>query len=349
MKSTSVLLGCLTLFLILLGCSSEEQQAAAEVAPQKLIRVQTLHAAFSDLQEEFTLPGSLEAWQDLLQAAEVAGPVEWVGPDEGDKVRPGEELVRIDSLALQAARDSALSNFQLCKKTLERQKRLVEEQLVSTQEYEVASSALEMASASLRSAEIMLAKGSLKATLDGLLEERYVEAGEYVKVGAPLVRVVQIDQLKVNVDVPEKDVQFLHKGDRIKVVSAEISGLEHLAIQAEITHIAYVADPVTRTYRVRLKVDNRGGGLRPGMILRAHFVRRSFDNVLTVPLYAVVDREGEKYLFVKDGAFVRRQAVRLDGVVGGAVMVAAGLSEGAEVVIKGQQLLNDGDQVEVEE
>ena len=349
MKRTSLLLGCLALLLTLSGCSSEEKQVAAEAAPQKLIRVQTLRVAFSDQQEEFTLPGSLEAWLDLLQAAEVAGAVEWVGPDEGDQVSRGEELVRIDSLALQANCDSAKSNHQLCKKTLERQKRLVDEQLVSTQEYDAASSALEMAAATLRTAEIMLAKGSLKATLDGLLEERYVEAGEYVKVGAPLVRVVQIDQLKINVDVPEKDVQFLHKGDRIKVVSSEISGIEHSALQAEITHIAYVADPVTRTYRVRLKVDNSGGKLRPGMIVRAHFVRRSLKNVLAVPLYAVVERDGEQYLLIKAGSSVRLQAVRLDGTVGGVVIVAAGLSEGEEVVIKGQQLLNDGDQVQVEE
>jgi membrane fusion protein (multidrug efflux system) len=337
------------LLVALLGCGADEEPVAAEVAPQKLIRVQTLKVAPGDLQEEFTLPGSLEAWQDLLLAAEVAGPVDWVGPEEGDRISRGEELVRIDSLTLRANRDSARSDYNLRQKTLARMERLVEEQLVSTQELDSAASTLDMSAAALRSAEVMLDKGSLTSPLDGLLEERFVDPGEYIKVGAPLIRVVRIDRLKINVDVPEKDIHFLKKGASIRVVGAEINGLERSAIQGEITHIAYVADPVTRTYRVRLKIDNRKGNLRPGMIVRAYFVRRSLENVLAVPLYAVVERDGEKYIFIKEGASVRRQAVRLDGTVAGEVVVAAGLKEGEEVVIKGQQLLNDGDLVELEE
>ena len=336
----------LSLFLVLVcivsGCSKDETQATAEVAPPKVIQVENLKVEPRDLVEEFTLPGSLEAWNDLILAAEIAGPVERVGAEEGERVTAGEELVRIDTLTLQTNHASARADFELRQKTERRLKQLVKEQLVSTQEYENASGALDISRASLRSAEVMLAKGTLKSSIDGLLEERYVDPGEYVGLGDPLVRIVQVDRLKVNVDVPEKDIQYLQKGVNVTIDSSEISGWGYGSLKGKITHIGYVADPLTRTYRVRIEIENRNAALRPGMIVRTRFARRQLDQVLVVPLYAVVDRDGQKYLFIQNGDNARQQKVLLGAILNGEVVIREGLHAGEEVVVKGQQLLLDG-------
>ena len=315
---------------------------AAEVPPIKVTRVETLRVEPRDLIEEFTLPGSLEAWNDLTLSAEISGPIEGVEAEEGDRLIAGEELVRINTQTLQTSYASTRAEFELRQKTERRLKQLIEEQLVSNQEYENAAGALDIAAASLRATEVMLAKGILKSPIDGLLEERFVDPGEYVGVGDPLVRIVQVDRLKVNVDVPEKDIQFLHKGASVSIDSSVINGWGYGTLQGKITHIGYVADPLTRTYRVLIEIANSNEALRPGMIVRTRFTRRQLNQVLVVPLYAVVDRDGQKYLFIQNSKKARQQQVLLGAILSGEVVVREGLQAGDEVVIKGQQLLMDG-------
>ncbi len=332
----------LALVFLLPGCSKQEKEVVAEEAPAKVTRVETLKVAPRDLIEEFTLPGSLEAWKDLTLSAEVAGPIERIGAEEGATVTAGQTLVQIDTLTLQANRESARSVFDLRQKNERRLKQLIDEQLVSTQDYENAVSALDIAAATLRLADIMLAKGTLKTPINGLLEERYIEAGEYVGVGDPLVRVVQIDRLKVIVDVPEKDIQYLHKGAGVTIDSSELSGWGSDSLHGKIANIGYVAAPLTRTYRVQLEIENRNRKLRPGMIVRTRFVRRRLEQVLLIPLYAVVERDEQKYVFVRHSENVHQQKVVLGATLNGEVVVHEGLSAGDEIVIKGQQLLIDG-------
>lgn len=338
------------LLLTLVGCSQQaDTPAVAADDPARGTRVETLTAIYQDLREEFTLPGSLEAWQDLLLAAEMSGPVEWVGFQEGAEVNKGELLVKIDPLSLQANLNSSAAEYELRRKSLARQQELVAEKLVSEQDIDNAVSALAVATAALRNAEIMLDRARLKAPLAGLIEERLVEPGEYVKTGDPLLRLVQIDQLKVNVDVPGKDVLFLHPGDRVDVLVAQPGVALPSSVQGTLTHVSSVADALTRTYGARLKIDNQAKALRPGMIVRARFLRRQLSRVLAVPLYAIINRDDKKLLFVRqnDRAIVRE--VELGAIIDGNVVVTAGLDAGDEVIVKGQHMLVDGSRIALAE
>jgi membrane fusion protein (multidrug efflux system) len=338
------------LLLVLAGCTQQKDEPpVAAVETTRGTRVETMTARYQDLREEFSLPGSLEAWQDLLLAAEISGPVEWVGFQEGARVKKGALLVKIDTLSLQANLNSSRAEYELRRKTLARQQELVAEKLVSEQDMDNAVGALEMATAALRNAEIMLERARLKAPLDGLIEERLVEPGEYVKTGDPLLRLVQIDQLKVNVDVPEKDVLFLHPGDEVEVLAAQPGVEKPLSLRATLIHVSYVADAPTRTYGVRLKVDNRAATLRPGMIVRARFLRRQLDQVLAVPLYAIINRDDKKLLFVRQNDRAVARQVELGAIINGDVVVTAGLDAGDEVIVKGQHMLADGSRITLAE
>jgi membrane fusion protein (multidrug efflux system) len=106
---------------------------------------------------------------------------------------------------------------------------------------------------------------------------------------------------------------------------------------------------MTRTYRSKIEISNRDGFLRPGMIVRVKFVRRIIRDALVVPLYAVIDRDGQKFVFVEeDGTAVIRQ-VRLGPIINGTVVVFGGIQAGEHLVVKGQQLLADGGSVRVVE
>jgi membrane fusion protein (multidrug efflux system) len=299
-----------------------------------------------NVEETFTLPGTLEAWEDLTLSLEQPGPILWIGPSEGDRLKAGDEILRIDkeTLVAQHARNS--SDHDIRKKQLERADSLLKEQLISERERDEVYQAFQSANASLTETRIAIEKSTLMSPIDGILDRLLVDRGEYGNMGTPAAVIVKIDKLKVVVDVPEKDVPFTRTGQRVVVIQAGVDG-KGVGRPGKLIHVSYLANESTRTYRSKVQIDNSDGYLRPGMIVRVKFVRRVVKNAIVVPLYAIIDRDGEKFVFVvEDGSAVRRQ-VRLGPIINGTVVVFGGIQEGEHLVIKGQQLVADGGPVTV--
>ncbi len=309
---------------------------------RKATNVSVAPVVRSDLQERFTLPGTLEAWEDLTLAAEEAGVVRWIGPQEGDEVEKDAAILRIDPETLEAnlARDQA--EFDLQQNHFERLQRLVEKKLVSRQEFEDGRQILEVARAKLKLAQVALEKSTLKSPVTGVLDRLLVDRGEYVSVGTPAAVVVQVDRLKVLVDVPEKDIPFLQVGQQVEVIAAPVIGPSGPVRSGEIIHLAYKADPTTRTYRAKMAVENADRRLRPGMIVRVGLVRRALTQVVAVPLFALVDRDGAKVVYVEDQGVARLRPVVPGAVIGEQIVIQQGLKGGERLIVKGQHLVADG-------
>jgi membrane fusion protein, multidrug efflux system len=336
-------MGFLVVLLTLSGCDKgSHSEDGAVQPPQKVTNVSVRTIQIEDLRETFTLPGTLEAWEDLTLSAEVAGPVRWIGPHEGMTVRKGEPILRIDPDTMEAglARDQA--DFELQRRQLERMEQLVGQKFVSQQEYDQTLQAFEVASAELRRSRVALEKSTLRAPVDGIVDCWHVDCGEYVAEGTPVASVVQVDRLKVLVEIPEKDVHFLRTGDRVQITPAVISGFALPERSGEIIHLAFKADPLTRTYLAKVAVDNPARDLRPGMIVRVGITRMQFPGAIAVPLFSVVDRDGEKVVYVEESGVARMRPVTLGPVIGERVVVAGGLRDGDRLIVQGQQLLTDG-------
>lgn len=342
----------LALVLGLSGCSSNSSEATpAEpaAAKQKATPIVVWTVEARDLEERFTLPGSLEAWEDLTLAAEIAGPIDWVGPHEGKALAAGDAILTIDSLTQRANLERDRVDAEVKRTTMERLERLVAENLVSRQEYDNSVSSYEAAHQRLELSQIALDKSSVRTPIAGLLDERFVERGEYVKVGDPVAVVVQVDRLKVLVDVPEKDVRYLTIGEQVAVLQAQIDTGEVLQRSGKLVHLAYKADPVTRTYRAKIEVENREHKLRPGMIVRIEALRRTLVDAVAIPLYAVVDLDGRKVVFVESQGKAQLRSVEVGRALGEQIVIRKGLAAGERLIIKGQQLLSDGAPVTVKE
>jgi len=333
----------LVALLTLTGCGKGTQpEEGQSQVPQKVTNVMVRTVQAGDMRETFTLPGTLEAWEDLILAAELAGAVRGIGPREGARVRKGEAILRIDPETMEAglARDQA--DYELQKRQLERMEQLAGQKFVSQQEYDQARRAFEVAEAELRRSRVALEKSTLRTPVDGIVDCWHIDCGEYVTEGTPVASVVQVDRLKVLVEVPEKDIPFLRTGDRVQVIPAAITGAPLAGRSGEIIHLAFKADPLTRTYLAKVAVDNQGGDLRPGMIVRVGLTRLQLPGVIAVPLFSVVDRDGEKVVYVEANGVARMRPVTLGPVIGERVVIADGLSEGDHLIVQGQQLLNDG-------
>jgi membrane fusion protein (multidrug efflux system) len=320
---------------------------AEEAEEFKPVNVVIWEAVPETVEETFTLPGTLEAWKNLTLSLEQSGPIKWVGPNEGDRVKTGQAILMIDTVLLenQHARNDLEYNLKI--KQLDRVKKLYEKQLVSQREYDEAQNDFDNASANLEQSSIALEKSTLTSPIDGILEQLLVDRGEYGNAGMPAAVVVQVDRLKVLVDVPEKDVTALRVGQKVTVLPADLNGNDGVGRVGKVIQVSYLADELTHTYKTKIEIDNRGGFLRPGMIVRVKYVRRLLDDVFVVPLYAVLDRDGEKYVFVEEDSTAVLRQVRLGPVINGKVVLFGGLQDGEHLIVKGHQLVSDGGPVQV--
>ncbi|PLX99036.1 MAG: hypothetical protein C0622_11060 [Desulfuromonas sp.] len=339
-----VLIACLVFFLG--GCNAQKEERQEEQRPEKVIPVTVETVTRNDIDETFILPAGLEAWEDIVLSSQIAGPIQQLHVREGDRVKAGTVLMEIDSETIRSQLRSDRENVSVISRTLERYRNLVGEGLVSKQELENLENNLTAAESALRTRQLQLDKSTPRAPVSGVIDYLYIDRGEYIDAGKPLVRLVQIDRLKVIADIPEKDVRYLSVGDTVKVIPARIQGDDPEPISGTIDFIAFAANETSRTYRTRIIIDNPGT-LRPGMIVRAQFVRRELKQAITVPLYAVVGTDSDTAVFVVSADTARRVPVVIGGSIGQRVLIEQGLEAGQQLIVSGQQLVTDGTKISV--
>ncbi len=345
------IIGAITLVFLMIhvpGCGKGGNSEAIEPATTQVegsarpTNVVVHRITTEDVEEVFTLPGNIEAWEDLTLSLEQSGPIRWIGPREGERLKKGEAILRIDPETLKSQHDKNQTEYDLKKKHLERVEQLLREELVSQKQYDDARLTFESAKASLTQSRIALEKSTLVSPIDGILDRLLVDRGEFGNIGTPAAVVVQVDRLKVIVDVPEKDVTATRVGQKVTVLQAEVKGAAGIGRPGKVIHVTYRADDMTRTYPTKIEMDNRDMWYRPGMIVRVRFIRRILNDVIAIPLYAIVDREGDKFIFVVENGMAVRRLVHLGPIVEGKAVIHGGIQVGEDLVVKGQQLLTDG-------
>ena len=163
--------------------------------------------------------------------------------------------------------------------------------------------------AQLKEVQARLERTRIVAPITGILNDLPVEEGEYVQAGYAVAEIVDTDPVKVVVQVPERDVPFFSVGQKTEVL-ADIKGAEQ-SMAGTITFISELADPQTRSTRLEITVPNKEGLLRSGQIVRARLTRRILENVIMIPLLAVIPMEDSKAVYVVEsglGPAPRRQA-----------------------------------------
>lgn len=342
--SIALLAGSLT------ACSNgeaSEPSKTVESAPLEKeyvvnIKVETISPAA--ITDRLMLPGETEAMHDVSLAAEHEGVIEWVGVTEGDVVKADEQLVRIDLTALDAVRDRARATLAMKKQQLERRKKLYKGNVLSREELDLAENEFTVAETSVREAEVDYLHGIVSTPVAGVVNKVHVDPGEFVSQGAAIADIVNVEQLKVTFNVPEMDVRFLEKGQKAPVLFDAYPGKQWEGV---VDFVAWKADTATRTFPVRLIVDNKDGKIRPGMIARANFVRRSLADVVTIPLFSIIDKGGERIVFVEKDGVAQARTVTLGVIERDRVQILDGLNVGDNLIVAGQREVEDGMKVNV--
>jgi membrane fusion protein, multidrug efflux system len=317
---------------------SETEDTLRPVVVER-VRLQTV-------EDQLNLTGRVIPWSDIMLSAEVAGRIEWQGVHEGELVTAGQELVRIDTQSLRTRLDQANAQAKLAEQEFERAQGLRERGVNAPRDIDNVRAALDVARADVRALDIQFTKSLVKAPMDGIIDTLTHDPDEFVDIGVPLVRLVQIDRVKVEVGVPERDVAHFTVGQAVHV---KLDALVGQSFEGTIHRIATTADMTTHTFTTEVLVDNPDGNIRPGMIARATLVRKTYENSILAPIFSTFLLEDQRYAFVIEDGVARLRTLETGVVQGGSVQVLSGLEDGDLLVIRGQYDVREGDRVEVRE
>jgi len=183
----------------------------------------------------------------------------------------------------------------------------------------------------------------VKSDVKGVVSRLLLNPGSAVNPAVPLMTLVAIDRVKAVAAVDERKIRFIKMGQAAQVTLEAYPGE---VFQARVTNISPVANPLNRTIEVELTLPNPGYRLKPGMYAEAEWVE-SKRSAMVVPLAAVVERSGQKYVFLADGGQARMIPVTTGAVAGDAIEILSGLAPDQRVVTTGAGQLNDKDKITI--
>lgn len=333
------------LFVMLSGCGRGEGGPSGpgggfEMPPTP---VETAAVVAGPVANVFTTVGALEATEQVTIVAEIAGTVERIPFREGDRVRRGDLLVKLDDVALDAEYRRAEAIVDQRRLSYERWKKVVESKAGAPQDLDDAQAALRIAEAEATLSREMLEKTRIVAPLSGWIGPRRVSPGAYVRAGDPIADLAQMDELEVHFSMPERYLPHVRRGSEVSVGTPAYPGQR---VSGKIDVVDPVVDPETRNLHVIAKLKNPSTRLRAGMSADVQVVLSERTGALTVPAEAVF-AEGTEFLVYKVGSdgTVARTPIKLGTRLPDVVEVISGLAAGDVVVRTGQQKLFPGAKV----
>ncbi|MFW5870379.1 MAG: efflux RND transporter periplasmic adaptor subunit [Candidatus Sumerlaeota bacterium] len=315
-------------------------------APTRRVSVEVATVESQLLVDSMVLPAEVEASEDIALAARSAGPIEWIGPKEGDRVEKGELIMRIDAEQQTQAVKSAEAAEKLARSNFERVKNLGKQGVSTEEALDQAESTLQQAEAALSIARQNLADAHLKSPISGFVDQLPFDLGEFVNRGQTVARIVDILEVTVIVNVPEKDVTYLDEGQSVKVRLPEKNAG---AVEGKIERISLLADDMSRTYRVEATIPNREKRFRPGMITKMELVRRTSPDAIVIPMFAMLQTQDGPIVYVEENGVADMRMVKTGARRGMEVEILAGLEAGDRLIVAGQRTLTEGAAVEVVE
>jgi RND family efflux transporter MFP subunit len=290
-------------------------------------------------------------------AAEVEGRIATVNIEDGDRVRSGQVLVRLNADLLEksiqgqsASHEEILADLKKARSDLARMEALfhrgaIQEQLYEEHRFRVLSlqSKADSVRAEVERLRLERDRKAIKAPFDGVVVRKQVDTGEWVSPGSTVATLARDDAMDILVDVPEEVLRLVRVGAEARVKAGGREG------QARVVALIPRGDVATRTFPVKLRMED-GAGLMEGMEARVSLPSRAPQKGLLVPRDALLSPSGQSVVF----AVVESQAVRIPVRVLGyegemAGVAAEQLSEGMQVVVKGNERLRDGQGVTVME
>jgi RND family efflux transporter MFP subunit len=351
-SATPLVFTCVVV-LALTACENEE--VAAVEPPPRPIKIFRLEGDPGQARPDY--PGRIKAVKVVELAFEVEGRIIDWNVEEGQRVKKGQVLSRLDARDYRAEVEAARARLRLAEAEYRRESKLFASGSGTQRDLDVATRSRDVSRAELRIAQKALEDTKLRALFDGVIARKLVTDFRNVAAREPVLLLQDESVMEVIVDVPERDLAGAQRQDTLEEFNerakpmVELSALPGKQFPVKLRELATAADPNTRTFRATFSmVKPEGVGVLSGMTARlvlTGLTTTQPDDFL-VPVNAVVaDSEAEPFVWQVDeeAMTVSRVPVTVGAITGGRIVVESGLQGGEAIAMSGVHLLNEGMQV----
>jgi RND family efflux transporter MFP subunit len=321
------------------------QDKKLEVEPEQPdINVAALEISPVTLRDRINLPGIVEPWVKYNIIAEVRGEVKQKRIDKGTPIQAGEALAVLDTRDYEIAIEAAKASYDTALASLKRIEKLYSEKLASRSQLDDISAQTERFKAELDSAKLNFERCTIRSPITGIINNVYIEKGEYVKLSDPVAEVLQIDKVKISVGIPESDVSAVSAVEEFEV---KLDALEGKTFSAKKYFLSKSSDAEARLYKLELEIENPSHEILPDMFARVEIVKREISDGLAVPLYSIITLNNQQTVYVVSENIARARNVQTGIQEGWLMQIKEGLEPGDHVIVVGHRRVSDGQKVNV--
>lgn len=363
-RRTKILIGIMIAVIFIISYRivdniQRDRERAARLSQGRSISVVTAYPERMTIVPKLEFSGSLDPEWQADVAAKVDGRIEKVYVREGDAVTKGQVLAILEQtdtnanlIIAQGSFLDAQTNLRKAETDLQRYEELFKRGAVSQKAVDDYRFARDNAAAKLESARGTLQGMESKSTgtvlvapEDGIVSKRYYQEGYYAKAGTPIIAVADISSLKTIIHIPEGQISGVDVGNEAVI---KVPAYGDKKIVGEVTRIAPVADLPSHTFEAEVSVDN-SQDLRAGIYANVSLVALPKENVLTIPLNAIVMRDDQQTVYVANAeGVVQRRVLNIGYTNDQVAEVVSGLTEQDLIVIEGHHKLREGSKINLE-
>lgn len=314
--------------------------------------VSTLTLEVSEFEHYLDLQGNVQTKQNILLYPEMAGTLVRVYVKKGELVRKGQILAKIDDGGMASGLEQLRTQAALAKTTYERQNRLWEQNIGSEIQYLQTKTNYEATVQSVQQAEAQLAKSTIRAPFSGIADDIMVDEGSTVNPagGMPIIRLVNLSDMYVEVDVPESYLQQVTPGKRVEL-SIPVLGDSMIS---KVRQTGNFINPANRTFKVEIPVPNTKGQIKPNLTVRVKINDYSNPEALLVPPGIISENsEGQQYVYVAaeigtDQIGKAKKRVITTGLAqNDHIEVLSGIKPGEQIIMEGARRVREGQEIEI--
>lgn len=343
--------------LILASCGGKSNKAdeneLSENKPEgKLTLVSVFSAKDTLFNHYIELQGSVDTKENIIINAEFGGNLTSVNVQEGQNVTKGEELARIDDGGLARQISQARAQSRLAYTTYKRQKRLWEQKIGSEIEYLQAQTNYQAQSNAVKQLQAQLSRATIKAPFTGTIDEIFTDQGTVVSPGTPVMRIVNLDSMFIEAEVPEKYINGVTDSVDVQV-NFPILNKE---ISTKIKQVSKFINPANRSFKIVVDIPSgeETGGIRPNLTARVKINDYTNPNAILIPQDIISeDAEGRQYVYIVDNVYTsdnetaRKVIIETGETQDDLVEVLQGIKKDDVVIKEGARNVKDGQRVKI--
>ncbi len=311
---------------------------------ENIVPVEAAPVISGDISAYYISTTTLETEAETEVVAKVGGVVEKIRVEEGDFVKAGQILAKLDDEKLKLQVDQARASLDRLENEFNRSEELFSKKLISTETYQQAKYNLDVQKAAFKLVELDLNYTSIRAPISGVIAQRLIKVGNMVGLNQPVFRITGMDTLLAVLYVPEKHLEKFRVGQKAEL---SVDALADKQFEGRVKRISPVVDPSSGTVKITLESTDHSGQLKPGMFARVRVIYDVHQNAMLVPKDAILAEDRTSSVFVVRDSLVFRHEIKTGFVNTSHIEILEGVAVGDTVVTIGKGNLTDSTKVEM--